>query len=293
MKWKRATPSNMFWRNMVSDFLGRTAYSTNPAKFNHYFQYKIGKYCQDEYLYFPKEPYYLRYKNEIFNKLNEYTGFDIIKYLEFHFDAYPNRQDFLRFLYYEISARLLNKIQESRRAKYKTALTWVTEKEQEIQQLQEEQLRQQIEQGVQEIIQKQETASPSETDQQIKNLSEKLSTHIDQVMGETEKGIRELTGSFTTGNIELNNHNHEEKIIQLFILLQQVQAPSQLARAEQLFKKFTASDIAAILHLHFEAFQDNKLNTLQRKVGDQVDRIKPNQPKIKKLSEALEEFFYQ
>ena len=293
MIFKRKSPSNMFWRNMLSDLLGRTAYSTKPETFNHYFQYKIGKYQQDEYLYFPKEPYYLRYKNEIFNKLNEYTGFDIIKYLEFHFEAYPNKQDFLRFLHYEISGRLESRIQESRRAKYKTALTWVTEKEHEIQQLQEKQLREQIEQGVQEIIQKQETASPSETDQQIKTLSEKLSAHIDQVMGETEKGIRELTGSLTTGNIELNNHNHEDKIIQLFILLQQVQAPPQLARAEQLFKKFTASDIAAILHLHFEAFQDNKLNTLQRKVGDQVDRIKPNQPKIKKLSEALEEFFYQ
>ena len=32
-------------------------------------------------------------------------------------------------------------------------------------------------------------------------------------MGETEKGIRELEGSFSTGNIQLNNRNHDEKII--------------------------------------------------------------------------------
>jgi hypothetical protein len=43
-----------------------------------YFQYKIGPYQPDQYLYFPKEPFALRYKNEIFNKLHEYTGYDII-----------------------------------------------------------------------------------------------------------------------------------------------------------------------------------------------------------------------
>jgi hypothetical protein len=111
-------------------------------------------------------------------------------------------------------------------------------------------------------------------------------------MAETEKGIKGLTESFATGNIELNNHNHEEKLIQLLILLQQVQAPPQQARAEQLFKRFTATDIAAILYLHFEAFRDNKINTLQRKVGDQGVGIKANHPKVKKLTEALQEFFY-
>jgi hypothetical protein len=119
-----------------------------------------------------------------------------------------------------------------------------------------------------------------------------LEEHLGRILAETEKGIKELTGSFSTGNIELNNHNHEEKLIQLLILLQQVQAPPEQARAELLFKKFTAADIAAILHLHFEAFRNNKINTLQRKVGDQGERIKATHPKVKKLTEALQEFFY-
>lgn len=41
-------------------------------------------------MYFPKEPSAILYKNEIFNKLSEYTGYDIIRYLEFHYAAYED-----------------------------------------------------------------------------------------------------------------------------------------------------------------------------------------------------------
>ena len=282
----------MFIRNMLADFGERSTFSKTPGNFNPYFQYKIGQYQADLYLYFPAEPYALRYKNEIFNKLNEYSGYDIIKFLEFHYAAYSDKTDFLRFLHYEISERLKHHSPESRHLKLQSALDWVTEKKRELQQAQEEQLRAEIENGVQAIIQNQPTVKPEEADYQIKTLSDKLSSHIEKVMAETEKGIRDLTGSFASGNIQLNNRNHEDKIIQVLILLQQVQAPPQLARAEQLFKRFTASDIASILHLHFDAFRDNKINTLQRKVGDQQERIKASHPKVKKLNEALQEFFY-
>ena len=253
---------------------------------------KIAPYQADQYLYFPTEPFSARYKNEIFNKLNEYTGYDIIKFLEFHYTAYLDKQDFIRFLHYEISERLKQAGHGTRHLKLESALTWVNEKSQELKKFREEQLREQIEKGVQEIIKSQPAASPNDVDNQVKAFSDKLSSHLENVMTETEKGIRDLTGSFATGNIQLNNRNHEEKIIQLMILLQQVQAPPEVAKAEQLFKKFTASDIASILNLHFEAYRDNKINTLQRKVGDQQERIKANNPKVKKLNEALQEFFY-
>lgn len=80
--------------------------------------------------------------------------------------------------------------------------------------------------------------------------------------------------------------------MQVFILLQDINAPSQVAKAEQLFKQFTDSDLAVILHLHFGAFKDNKINTLQHKIGDQTQRIKASNPKVRKLNEALQEFFY-
>ena len=293
MAWKHKIFSNMFLRNMLADLGERSAYSKVPGNFIPYFQYKIGEYETDMYLHFPAEPFALRYKNEIFNKLNEYTGYDIIKFIEFHYAAYPDKPEFLRFMQYEISERLKQKkIRESLLLKLQSALMWATEKSQELKKLQDEQLRKEIEQGVKAIIQNQPVNSPKQIDNQIKTFSDQLSSHIERFMIEAEKGIRELTGSFSTGNIQLNNRNHEDKIIQLLILVGQIQAPPQVARGEQLFKRFTASDIATILHLHFDAFRDNKINTLQKKVGEQSERIKASHPKIKKLSEALQEFFY-
>jgi hypothetical protein len=292
MSWKHKVFSNMFFRNMLADFGERSGNSKIPGNFNPYFQYKIGQYQEDLFLYFPAEPFALRYKNEIFNKLNEYTGYDTIKFLEFHYAAYLDKPDFLRFIQYEISERLKANIPKSLLLKLQSALDWVSEKKQELKKLQDEQLRKEIELGVKTIIQNQSVNSPHQVDNQIKTLSDQLSLHIEKVMGETEKGIRELTGSFSAGNIQLNNRNHEDKIIQLLILIGQIQAPLLISRGEQLFKKFTASDIATILHLHFDAFRDNKINTLQKKVGEQSERIKASHPKVKKLSEALQEFFY-
>lgn len=293
MGWKQKIFSNMFFRNMLADFGERSSNSKTSGNFTPYFQYKIGEYQSDLYLYFPKEPFSIRYKNEIFNKLNEYTGYDIIKFLEFHYSAYPDKKEFLRFMQYETSGRIKQKkVRESLLLKLQSALTWATEKSQELKKLQDEQFRTEIELGVKAIIQNQPVNSPQQIDNQIKSFSDQLSSHFERFMIEAEKGIRELTGSFSTGNIQLNNRNHEEKIIQLLILIEQVQAPPQVSRGEQLFKKFTATDIATILHLHFDAFRNNKINTLQKKVGEQSDRIKASHPKVKKLSEALQEFFY-
>lgn len=281
--------SNMILRNIFATFGERSGYSKNPGGFEPYFQYRIGAYNADLYLYFPSEPYSLRYKNEIFNKLDEYTGYDVIRYLEFHFTAYQDREDFLRFLHYELTERLKNGPKNTRLL---SALNWVNEKKEDYKKEAARGIRSEIQLGVQEIMKSQPTASPQEIDNRIAAFSGKLEEHLGRILAEAEKGVKELTGSFTTGNIELNNHNHEEKLIQLLILVQQIQAPPQQARAEQLFKRFTAADIAAILHLHFEAFRDNKVNTVQRKVGDQAERMKANHPKIKKLTEALQDFFY-
>jgi hypothetical protein len=106
MDVKKRLFSNMFFRNMISDLFGRSADQRKPGGFTPYFQYKIGPYQSDYYLYFPKEPFAIRYKNEIFNKLNEYTGADIANYLEFHYLAYSDKQSFLKFLRYEVYARL-------------------------------------------------------------------------------------------------------------------------------------------------------------------------------------------
>jgi hypothetical protein len=284
--------SNMLTRNMLTDLWERP--SKKQTKFVPYFQYIIGKYDSDEYLYFPKEPYAEQYKNEVFNKLLEYTGYDLINYLEFHYTRYPNKQDFLRFLEYELSERLTSRrISQERQRKNQSAFNWVLERKREIQKAQEKQIKAEITQGVQTIIQNGPTSTPQELDTLIQNLTNKLSNHLETITAETEKGVQNLTGIITRGNIQLNNRVHEDKLVQLLILLQEVMAPPQQSKTEQLFKKFPASDIAAILHLHFEAFNDKKLTTIQRKVTEQTERIRPNQAQIKKLTAALQEFFYQ
>lgn len=292
MGWINKWRSNMVLRNMAADIFGRSAYSRTPGNFVPYFQYKIGDYRPDHYLYFPKEPYRERYYNEFFNKLCEYKGYDIIHFLEFHFSAYPDQHDFLRFLHYELSDRMQMKITETKLKKLQSAFEWVQEKQQEWKESQKGIIKQEIEQGVREIFTDQPAPNPAEVEQFMQKISAQLGDYIDKLMAETEERMSSITERLPAGRIELNNRNHEEKIIQLLILWQQVQAPPELARAEQLFKKFTAMDIATILHLHFEAFRDNKIPTLQKKIGEQNERLKMNHPPVKKLVEALQTFFY-
>lgn len=277
---------------MLTDFGGRSAYSKKPGNFIPYFQYRIGNFQQDYYLHFPKEPYIIQYENEIFNKLNEYKGYDIANYLNFHFEAYNDKHDFLRFLRYELADRLKRKIREAMHQKLQSALEWATEKQQELQAKQQTEIKQEIEQDVRKIIISEQAISPANIESSVQELSQKLSGYIDKIMTDTEEKMSVITGQIPSSHIELNNRNHEEKIIQLLILWQQVQAPPEMARAEQLFKKFTAMDIATILHLHFDAFRDNKIPTLQKKVGEQNERLRMSHPQVKKLVEALQSFFY-
>jgi hypothetical protein len=69
-----------FFRSMLTSFGNRTPYSAKSREFTPYFQYKIGPYQSDYYLYFAKQPYLQVYKNEIFMKMYEYAGYDLIRY---------------------------------------------------------------------------------------------------------------------------------------------------------------------------------------------------------------------
>lgn len=294
MSLKRWLFSNMFFRNMLADFGGRSAYSKEPGGFVPYFHYRIGKYQKGYYLYFPKEPYTLRYQNEIFNKLYEYQGYHIINFLEFHYTSFDNKHDFLRFLRYETGDRLKREPRTSNRIKLQDALQWVTEKSQELQNLQEQEIKHQIEKGVRDIITEEQKMDPqADIENSVQDLTYRLSQYVDRIMSDMEERIESVTGVLSSGRIELNNQVHLEKLIQLFILLQTVQAPARIARGEQLFKKFSSTDIAAILQLHFSAFKNLKVNTLQVKIREASEKLKPNQPQVKSVEEALQEFFYE
>lgn len=293
MELRRKLLSNMFIRNMTADLFGRSAYSKTPGDFIPYFLYKIGHYQADFYLYFPKEPYAIRYYNEIFNKLYEYKGYDIINYLEFHFNTYPNKHDFLRFLRYEIADRLKRRLQKANQLKLQAASEWVAEKQQELQQAQQAKLKQEIEADVREILPTETPFSQKSIETIAKALSEKLTDRIDLIMASTEERMQTIAESYVTGRIELNNQSYKEKLIKLFKLLQRVKAPQHIAKAEQLFKSFSDVDIAAILRLHFEPYKSKQHNSIQKTDIKKADEsILDKSPKVQKLEEALQQFFY-
>lgn len=65
-----------------------------------------------------------------------------------------------------------------------------------------------------------------------------------------------------------------------------------MAKGEQVFKQFGAIDIAHILHLHFDAFKNKKVNTIQGNIKGAADNLNFKNREVKKLNEALEDFFY-
>lgn len=115
---------------------------------------------------------------------------------------------------------------------------------------------------------------------------------MDILMSDTEQRMEALTSSFITGSIELNNHNHQEMLIQLLILISTIQAPKELAKGEQVFKRFSFTDLASLLHLHFEAFKNKKLNTVQVNIKEHNETLSHKNPKVQKLIDALRDFFY-
>jgi hypothetical protein len=273
----------MFLRNILADFGGRSA-EPNKGKFTPYFQYKIGKYQPDYFLYFPKEPFTVRYKNEVFNKLQEYTGYDITRYLDFHYAEYDDKAAFLKFLKYEASERLKKNLARKFHQKLQSVQEWIIEKERELK-------SSLVSAPVNETLQADLGLPKVSKDGNI-DLLESTALKFQQLVTNVEDQMGELANSFPTGSIQLNNHYHLEKVIQALILLQTVKAPDKIAKSEQLFKGFSATDLAFMLNLHFSEFKNMKPNTVQVKVKECNDRIKPDNIKVRKLTEALQDFFY-
>lgn len=292
MSLKQRLFTNMFLRNMLGDFGSRSRYYASKNNIIPYFQYRRGGYQPDHYLYFPKEVNAGRYKNEIFNKLKEYKGYDIIQYLEFHYLRFPDKNDFLRFLLYEASEKVKLRLINSQKLKLQTVIEWISEKQKEQQKLETQELTRQIEQDVRTILNNDPELKQIDSGSVVNFLSDKLTNRIEVLMTDTEQRMETLTNSFLTGNIEVNNHNHQEKLIQLLILISTIQAPKDLAKGEQLFKRFSFTDLASLLHLHFEAFKNKRLNTIQVNIKESNETLNLKNQKVQKLTDAFREFFY-
>jgi hypothetical protein len=282
MLLKQRLFSNMILRNMISDFGGRSRNDKAPGTFTHYFQYKIGSYRQDHYLYFQKEPYGIRYKNEFFNKLNEYTGSDISDYVNFHYSQYQDKRGFLIFIKNEIFDRLNLKLSAAIKQKLQYIQYWVQEKEQELSVMQNSQLKQEIELGMRGIVKDSELTNPAQADKLIEDVSPKLTELIEKICE-----------GYTTGNIRVTEQKHLHSIIQLFYILQYLQKSSRNGKSNQrLFTSFSAIDISAVLRLHFADYREKQQNTIQKEIATVTKEFDLNSERFKRLDKALQDFFF-
>src|SRR5882757_343169 len=211
-------------------------------EFVPYFQYKIGPYESDHTLYFDVKPSKLNYHREIFTKMVEYKGYSLIGYLDYHYNAYTNKKEFLRFIRYET----LEKLIPGPVGTYRTTLELILEWEKE------------------------------EGNKLEKEYTDLSKGSRDLGAPSLEAAMNSLIGPFS-GKIELNNQLNTEKFTQLFILT--LGQRSSGRDGEYLFKNFSDTDLAVILH-HFEHLGHLRLNTLQKKVAEARKNLRLDDPRV-------------
>jgi hypothetical protein len=219
-----------------------------------YFQYKIGPFQNDYFLYFRREPNWPRYKYEIFSKLYTLSGYDIPRYLDFHYSAYADKEGFRRFLKFEIEDRVAVRGSKAMVQKLQIVSTWVAEQE------------------------KLEAAKTAVT-----NVTPVNGNGLELI----EEHMAELKRSFD-GKIVINGSHQLEKLIQLLILVKDLRAPGKTGAP--LFSSFSTTDMAAILR-QLDELGDLKLNTLQKKITEGNMALRIN-AKAAALEEALIKFFF-
>lgn len=284
MSWKETLFSNMFLRNMLADFGSRSAISSDNDNFIAYFRYVIGRYQPGYILCFPRKP--TPRQNEIFNKLQEYEGYDIIRYLEFHFSIFDDKREFLRFLHFEVAEKLKRKLSPNRKIKYKMVADWVVDQLNELLASQRDNIRDGIRDEVLSVLAEGEEEDGRLSVEVINVISAKLSVYLERWLGEADEKLSLLARSFPSADIQLYSQLHEQRLVQLLCLLQTV----KVGKAEPLFKKFTGNDLAAILNLHFASFSGKKINTIEKYVRESRDSIERNE-KAQGLETALHKFF--
>jgi hypothetical protein len=269
--------SNMFYRNMLTDLGFRSTYSARKND-PPFFQYKIGAYKPDYYLYFPKEPFAIRYTNEIFNKIWEYNGYEVSKYLDFHYYTCTQKNEFLRFLQYEIEGRIRLKLAKALRFKLNFVFQWIQDKQTELQAGQENH----------------HSGHAIKYGNSSGEDSQNFDGRFDSLLNIFEEKMEQISKIYNTGNVQLVNSGHIPKLIQLFILLRDLKTPYKRGSGqEELFKSFSSTDLACLLQQHFAHFQHKKINTIQKDILAQNSELDINQENIKKLNKALVEYFFE
>jgi hypothetical protein len=290
MKLRDRLFSSFFVRNMLATFGNRTPYFIKTRVFPPYFQYKIGNYQPNFLLYFKKPPTLQAYKNEVFNKMSEYSGIDLAGYLDFHYQASEDKPMFTRFLQYEVSERMRWPVSRNYKLRLQATFDWLKEKRVEESTYLEHISKDQILADVRAVVGGQ-NASAFDSEKMITAFSELLVARMNQMVDAAKEKMEALTESLITGNIELNSEHNLDRLIHLHLLVQAIEM-RRGSSIEKLFKRNTNMDLASMLHLHYRAFKGKQINTVQARIGKASEDLKINDLKVQKLTKALSDFFY-
>lgn len=299
--------NKMFLRN-AGLILGEiNNYSNEPGQFTSYFQYQIGPYKDDYVLYFPKLPNAALYYNSIFLKLWAYNPQDAIKYIEANYSLYTDKRDFLLFLKRQLQHRL-NGFKKgsnlSRRSITAICLDWVDE---ELADLKDQQkitsynqfIRQDLTVIVKNELQNTLSSTDVPTQPSIDQLADRISVDlqakVDSILENTESRIMSLADKYETGNIQLTNLSMKDKLITLFLCLKTLSAKSvkKNKAGDPLFTAMDLNDIAQILRLHFAPYKGRKIDSIERRIYEVNNSLKPDDPAFLELSKSLQKFFFQ
>jgi hypothetical protein len=205
--------------------------------------------------------------------------------LDFHYDAFPEKNAFILFLDRQLTERLKKNHSKERRIKLESAADWVIEKKLALKD-QAKMTREDISRDLQLVIDSKAAGNPQEAQERLESLASKM----EQKFADAIERLESSTTLLPAAKISLNNQNHLDKLVQLIYLIQNLQNPNN--RTEQLLSGFNHIDLATILRLHFREFADKKPNTVEKNAKASIDRLRQTDPKVQKLTQAMEEFFY-
>jgi hypothetical protein len=296
--------NNSFLRNvgLISGEIDN--YPNTPGNFIPYFQYEIAPYRDDFILYFPKLPKSKLYYNFIFLKLWGYNPQDAVKFIEHHYEAYPNKKDFLLFLKRQLQHRAAGLKKGGDRLSITTiCLDWVGE---ELNSLKDGQrviaynqfIRQDLTFIIKNEMQHADLRPGANIAPSVEHLADRISSSLqaklDSILENTESKIMAMTDKYEAGNIQLTNVTMKDKLIGLFLCLRDLAGkPSRRTKAaDSLFSNMDLLDIAQILRAHFASYKGIKIDTVERRVYDVNSKIRSENPGYEELSKALQKYFF-
>jgi len=297
--------NKMLLRNIGLIYGEINNYSKQPGHFTPYFQFEVGPYRDDFILYFPKLPNAILYYNSIFLKLWAYKPQDSVKYIESHYNLYPDKNDFLLFLKRELQHRTAQLRKGSNKESISSiGLDWVNEKlarqkdEQKISTYNQF-IRQDftviVKNELQQVLPPNNSPAQMPLDQLTDAIARNLEAKASAILDNTETKIMELADKYEIGEIQLTNQERAEKLIALFLCLKNLTGkPNRRNKTgEYLFSAMDLNDIANILRLHFIPWKGQKLDSVAKRIYAVNATYKTDDPDLRELSKALQKYFFQ